>query len=105
MNASEINQKFAEIEKRLTEIENAIFTKKVVIYKYDGLVGGIQLLIDNNFFNKERAVKEVIFELKREGYGYSPESIAKSLSRDFVHTKRKLTRLKNGRNYKYMIRK
>ncbi|MEX2060857.1 MAG: hypothetical protein WD966_07375, partial [Nitrosopumilaceae archaeon] len=59
-------------------------------------VGGIQLLIDNDFFNKEREVKEVISELKREGYGYPPESIAKSLSRDFVHKKRKHKRLKHG---------
>lgn len=103
------NDRFLKIEKRLSKLEKAVFTSptstKKGTQKYKGLSGGIQLIIDNGFFKKQREVKEVISELKREGYHYSNESIAKILSRDFAHTKRILTRVKSGRNYKYAIRK
>lgn len=72
---------------------------------YEGLSGGIKLLIKNNYFNKEREVKEVILELKREGYHYAVSSVAKALSRDFVKGKRKLTRMQSKNIYKYVIRK
>jgi len=72
---------------------------------YKGLSGGIELLIKNKYFNKERKVKEVTLELKREGYHYPGNSVAKILARDFVKKKRKLTRINSKNLYKYVIRK
>ncbi len=72
---------------------------------YKGLSGGIELLIENNFFNKEKEPKEVTLELKREGYHYAGNVVARALARDFVKKKRKLTRIQSKNLYKYVIRK
>ena len=37
---------------------------------YRGLAGGIRFLIDNKFFNEPKTTKEIMVELKREGYHY-----------------------------------
>jgi len=81
-----IMKMLAKFENRLTKLEKIVFPSpspaKKGPQKYRGLSGGIQFIIDNGFFNKQREVKEVISELKREGYHYSNESIAKLVPED-----------------------
>lgn len=72
---------------------------------YEGLTGGIHLLINNKFFSEPKKLSEVITELKRENYHYGIGPIAKALSVGFTKKKKLLTRFKDGKNYKYVIRK
>jgi len=106
------DKEIAEIKKRLDKIEKELFSKKSGTKKqtsekndYSGLVGGIQLLIDKKFFSKPRQLSEVTKELKTNTYHYSLAVVSKSLARDFVKTKRILTRIKDGKKYSYVIRK
>jgi len=106
------NERFSKIEKRLQKIEKAVFTKPRVSKKqdkssdgYDGLSGGIRLLIHNGFFKKPKELKEIFAELKRENYHYSKASISKILARDFVKKAKTLTRIKEGKYFKYVLRK
>ena len=109
-NNTKLNKRFAEIEKRLRKLEEAIFTYKLPEKKkgsqyYKGATGGIRLLIDDGFFKTPKSVKEIILELKREGYHYPDTSIFKILSVDFTNREKTLNRIREGRIFKYVIRK
>lgn len=77
------DEKINDILERLEKLENVVFNKKSkkIINnngKYEGLSGGIQLLIDNSFFNTPRNVPEIVSELKRNislSNGVSPSCI------------------------------
>lgn len=106
------NERFSKIEKRLKKLENAVFKKSTSGKKqgksskdYAGLSGGIRLLIDNGFFKKLRELKEIVAELKRENYHYAKAAISRALARDFVKKAKILTRIKEGKNFKYVLRK
>ena len=72
----------------------------------EGLQGGIQLLVDNGFFAKQRTSSEVKAELDREAYFYSIQTVTKALTRDFTKRKQILTRVKNEEGtWVYAIRK
>src|SRR5690349_14735437 len=84
---------------RLSRLEKALFVSKQKIPiknepKYKGLMGGINLLIDNGFFKKPVLVTEVQDELKKEGYFYSLQATDTILRRDMVNRKKFLTRMK-----------
>lgn len=72
---------------------------------YKGVGGGIRLLLDNNFFSSLKSVEEVKEELEKEGYFHSKETISTALGRDFVKTKKILTRVKRDGSWRYAIRK
>jgi hypothetical protein len=72
---------------------------------YKGLVGGITLLIDNGFFISPKTANEVHAELKKETYYYSIQSVDSSLRKDFVSRKKILTRIQEGKVWKYVLRK
>lgn len=100
--------KIKEIEERLSKIEKTVFkTKKPtsINNNYEGLSGGIQLIIDNGFLNTPKDVVEIISELKRENYHYPKESIRKIVSVDFTKKKRILTRVRENNLYKYVVRR
>lgn len=103
------SEKLKELEKRISHLESIVLRKKpgkvVETQKYSGLVGGIQLLIDNSFFDTTRNVPEIVAELKRETYNYPIESIRTSLSRNFTKKQRILTRIQEDKKYKYVLRK
>jgi len=63
------------------------------------------LLIDNGFFNSLKSADEVFTELTREGHFHNKEGIRKSLARDFVVRNRLLARIKEGKVWKYALRK
>ena len=97
-------------EKRISKIENVIFHKRgQKVSKppdvYSGLNGGIQLLIDNGFLNTPKSLEDVKNELKKEGYHYGSGPIGKALSVYFVKDKKILTRFKENKVWKYVIRK
>lgn len=72
---------------------------------YKGIVGGVQFLIDNNFLNQLRSMREIYEELKREGYYYPLQSVDTTLRRDFVSRKKILSRQQVDGVWKYVLRK
>jgi hypothetical protein len=109
MNEQEINTRFEAIEKRLDLLENKFFkSKQKNIEKkedFSGLAGGIRLLIKNGFLNSPKDFKEIKEELKREGYHYSNTGVISTLTETFIKNKKILTRIKENKFWKYVIRK
>jgi len=107
MEINEIERILKDHEERLKKTES-FFTKKEtpkVTDDYSGLNGGIRLLIQNGFFNELKSLIEVKNELEREGYHYPKASIAKALSINFVRKLKVLTRVKENKIWKYVVRK
>lgn len=115
MDKDNIEKKFEEIHNRLARIEKILLetkSKAKTSHKeesrpssYKGIVGGIQYLIDNNFLNQPRSMREIFDELKKEGYYYPLQSVDKTLRADLVHRKKILTRQQDNKVWKYVIRK
>ncbi|MDH3766600.1 MAG: hypothetical protein OER82_12445 [Nitrosopumilus sp.] len=99
--------KLLELEKRIEVLEKMVLSKNKTEWEknYSGLKGGMQLLVDNNFFTKPRNLGEVESELKREGYHYPKSSISKILSVDLTNKQKLLNRVKEEKIWKYVIRK
>ena len=105
-----IEKKFSLLEKRISRLEKILLQRKTVnnikkSNEYDGLTGGLQLLIDNGFFKKPVLVTEVNEELKREGYYYSIQAVDTIIRRDLVKRKKILNRVKIDDVWQYILRK
>lgn len=104
------SKKIKKLEKRISKLEKAVFgtvnsSMKSKANQYKGLVGGLNLLIENGFFKKPVMVTEVQDELQKEGY-YNPiQSTDTVLRRDMVNRKKILTRLKVDGIWQYVRRK
>ncbi len=103
-------KKIEEIESRLKKVENIVFsenkpTQLKTKESFSGLAGGIRFLIKNAFFNAPKSVKEVIDELKREGYYGTMTGVASTLSMTFTKSQKILNRVKEEKTWKYVIRK
>ena len=103
-------KKIEEIDERLKKVEDTLFSKderlsKKIKEDFSGLAGGIRFLIKNGFFNEPKTLKEVIDELKREGYHRSISGVASTLSVTFTANQKILTRIKEEKTWKYVIRK
>ncbi len=105
----EIKKTIQDHENRIKKLEATIFSKKDVAKiskkSYKGLAGGIRLLIDNGFFNEPQSVKEIMAELKREGYHNSQAGVASTLSVTFIKSQKVLNRIDENKVWKYMMRK
>ena len=103
-------KKIEDIENRLKKIEDILFsedkpTELKTKESFSGLAGGIRFLIKNGFFNEPKTLKEVINELKREGYHRSTSGVASTLSVTFTANQKILSRIKEGKLWKYVMRK
>lgn len=103
------SEKIKKLEERISKLEKAIFGSQSKSIKnnnhYKGQTGGINLLIDNGFFDKPKLVTEVQDELRKEGYYHSIQSTDTVLRRDMVNRKKILTRLKVDGIWQYVRRK
>jgi len=70
---------------------------------YSGLRGGIEFLIDTGFLTTLKTSKEVHEELKKENHFHSIPSVDKRLR--FLISKKILTRVQEGKIWKYAIRR
>ena len=68
-----------------------------------GASQGINLLIEDGFFNKPKFVSEIQIMLEKKGY-YYPQPSTDSRLRKLVDSK-KFTRMKKEKKWKYVIRK
>ena len=107
MSKAEIN----DLELRIAKLERAVFYRpkkvsrsKVMDGKYDGLTGGIRMLIDCGFFKKPRQIALVQDELEQEGYFRPIESTWATLDKNFVKQKILSRRKINGTHH-YVLRK
>ncbi len=82
------DKEFSAVLERLAKLEKAVFaneTKAKVSVKggdeYVGLVGGIRLIIDKGFFDKDRGLSEIRTELAANGYRYSVQAVHTAISR------------------------
>lgn len=95
-----------ELQKNLETTPETLQNKETKIKKnYGGLAGGIRLLIDEDFLNQPKTVNEIWIELKRQGYHRPQGSVSKLLSVNFMKNQRLLTRIKENKKWKYVIRK
>lgn len=103
-------KKIKELEARISKLEKEVFgtrrpSAKSKSTNYKGLMGGINLIIENGFFKKPKLVTEIQDELKKEGYYYALQSTDTTLRRDMVNRKKILTRIKVSGVWQYVIRK
>ena len=114
MNDNQINAEFEKIWHKIKEIESSIDDSKIKSEKnlitnkkksYEGLAGGIRLLMDQGFLAIPRSVKQIHEELKREGYHYSYASTDKLIRIDLHKRTKTLNRIKEGKFWNYVIRK
>jgi len=109
MNEESIKKEFSKIKTRLDKLEKTVFQdKKLTITQvsdYSGLRGGIRLLINNSFFSNPKSLNEIMEELQRENYHYGIAVVAEALSVSFTKKQKVLTRFKEGKIFKYVIRK
>lgn len=113
MDNDQIRREFEKIWEKLNEFESKISEEREITAKnqikkkktYNGLAGGIRMLIDNGFLAIPKTVKEVHEELKREGYHYSYASTDKLMRVDLHKRTKVLNRVKDGKTWSYVVRK
>jgi len=97
MDEQEIRARVEAIEKRLEAVEGRLGPIKNIKLErkeefkedFSGLAGGIRLLIKSSFL----------------GYHYSDAGIISTLTETFIKNKKTLTRIKENKLWKYVIRK
>lgn len=100
-----LDRRLQNVEKELAGKSSELKVKQGLEKDYSSLKGGIILLIDDHFFDTPKSLRETIEQLKIKGYHYKKGSIQVALTRDFMKKKRTLTRIEDGKKYKYVIRK
>lgn len=98
-----------EHEIRISELEKQQPVEKSIKTKpkksnYSGPTGGIRMLIDSGFLDTPKFVSEIIDEMKREGHYNNLPTIDSALRKSFLKNKT-LQRIKEGKKWKYVIRK
>ncbi len=98
------DERIAALEKKL-KIDKVIPEPKDQTSDYTGLVGGVRYLIDENFFNTPRKLREIFDKLKANGYHYDKSAVQKTISSYFMKRDKILTRFKEENVWKYVIKK
>lgn len=107
----EVRHAIEELNRRVQKIEEFVGVGKTLKTKaettkdFKGLQGGINLLLEENFFITPKSKAETRKELAVKGYHHPEGAVQAALARDFMKKKRILTRIKDGKVYKYVIRK
>ncbi len=111
----DVKKAMEEMDSRLREVEKFIAKSKDTAHRkegkaedaedYGGLKGGINSIIKDGFINTPRSRDEIHTELARLGYHYSRAAMQTALNRDFMKKKRLITRIKEGKIYKYVVKK
>ena len=105
-----LKQIIQEHDTRITKLEDRLVLKKSSKQKlsannisnnYVGINGGIQLLIENKFFNEAKSMQEIISEMKLRGYIYNRNSIDNTLKMIFLKNKT-LQRIPEDTKWKYV---
>lgn len=73
--------------------------------KTTGCIGAIHDLIDEGFFNKQKAISQVVDKLKEEGQPYSRELVSMNLLNLVKPPRKLLRRIKENEQWQYILRK
>ncbi len=92
-----------DVDLNPTKSSSSLKLPKEKTKNFTGLKGGIKFQIDEGFLKELRTAKEVHFELKKESYFHSIESVDRRLR--FLVTKKILTRIKEDKIWKYAVRR
>ncbi len=98
-------------EERIKKLEVQPFEKgkgkETIISKekLKGIPKGVKELIESEFFNKPKNINDAVKELARKGYFASRETIDRTIRRDFFKKKGILTRIKEEKIWKYVLKK
>jgi hypothetical protein len=95
-------------EKRIVRLERLLLSKEkkpTKVPDFKGLTGGIEFLVSKNFLGVPRPIKEIVEELRKEGYHYGEKSVEKIVRVNFMQKRKILTRIKEERVWKYVLRK
>lgn len=104
----EMDSRLREVEKFVAKSKNTEHRKETKVENaddYGGLKGGINSIIKDGFISIPRSRDEIHTELARLGYHYSRAAMQTALNRDFMKKKRLITRIKEGKIYKYVVKK
>lgn len=105
-----------KIDKRLIRIEKLVSPDIIIssqtkteskekTKEFKGITGGVRYLIDNRFFEKPKSMRDIFDELKKEGYFYPVQSVDSTIRKEYFIRKKILSRIKEGKKWKYVIRK
>jgi hypothetical protein len=110
-----ISEIVAEIETLLDELTSFdvgdsssnkdIRIVKKVPKKTAGCSGAVQDLIDEGFFDSQKGVSQVVDKLKEEGQPYSRELVSMNLLNLVKPPRKILRRIKEGKQWQYILRK
>lgn len=98
-------------EERIVALEKSLKSKNDHSKKedlsrdYSGLVGGVRYLVDDKFFNIPRKLGDIIDKLKENGYFHESGAVHRTVAVYFVKRDKILTRFKEGKVWKYVIKK
>lgn len=103
----------AQIKILLDELEgapvkissNQTANTKRVIKRATGCIGAIQGLIDEGFFESQKAISQVIDKLREEGQPYSRELISMNLLNLVKPPRKILRRIMENDQWQYILRK
>ncbi len=106
----DVQETLNDLAARVEKLEKVVFPEsgdRPVIRKesYEGLTGGIKMLIANGFFDQPKAIAEIIGELNREGYYNTHAGVASTLLITFVGKQKTLTRIQKSGKWAYVKRK
>jgi len=107
------NEIIAQIRVLLDELEGAqvnttsvpAASVKGTAKKATGCIGAIQDLIDEGFFESQKAISQVVDKLREEGQPYSRELISMNLLNLVKPPRKILRRIRENEQWQYILRK
>ena len=96
-----------ELEGSPTEISpsNKVTSARSTAKKLTGCIGAIQGLIDEGFFDTQKAISPVMEKLREEGQPYSRELVSMNLLNLIKPPRKILRRIKENDQWQYIVRK
>lgn len=107
------NEIIGQIRVLLDELEGAsantisvpTASVKGAVKKVTGCIGAIQDLIDEGFFESQKAISQVVDKLREEGQPHSRELVSMNLLNLVKPPRKILRRTKENEQWQYILRK
>jgi len=95
----------SKINNEISESDKKDESKNKLVQNYSGPSGGIQLLIENEFFVQPKNFSDIVDALKDNNYHYPRSTINAVLVTVFIKNRKILNRMKEQGAWKYVLRK
>lgn len=100
----QIRELLNELEGTTPETSTGKRVVEKTLKKASGCSGAIQLLINEGFFKTQKTVAEVVAKLKEEGQPYSNKLVSMNLLNLVKPPRRTLRRIKEDKQWHYIVR-